>query len=229
MRIVASRLALFFLMVAHSHAQYLGQVGFHTKVGSRVDAPVFLPDGRGAGYVPGMVAQLFRVDGDVRVPLEPQASFRSPSPVPEAAAYVAAPDGPAPTVGLPPGSAVTIAFRAWEGTKGATYEEARDRGGYYGESSVQMILNDVFNGPNLLLGLAGFILSKRQVLTFDGVNSDGITVHLESASVVTYRLETSDDLIHWTQFGIIKASSSIPITLPVVGEGVRYFRAVLQE
>ena len=229
MKLITSCVALFALMTVHSHAaQYLGQVTFVTRVGSRVDAPVFLPDGRGAGYVPGMVAQLFRVDGDGLVPLEPQASFRSPSPVPEAAAYILSPAIP-PTVGLLPGSAVTIVFRVWEQTKGATYEEARDHGGYYGESEVQVILNDVFNGPNNLVGLAGFILAKRQVLTFDGLNADGITVHLESATVVTYKLESSPDLVHWTQFGIIQASSSTPITLPVVERSTFFFRAVLQE
>src|SRR5262245_30105455 len=101
MKIIASCIVVFLSIATNLHAQYLGQVVFSTKVGSFVDAPVFLPDGRGAGYVPGMVAQLFRVDGDGLVPLLPQAAFRPPSPVPEAAAYIITPAIP-PSLGVPP-------------------------------------------------------------------------------------------------------------------------------
>ncbi len=201
------------------------QVVFITKVGTALDAPIYLPDGQGAGAQPGMVAQLFLVDGDGLSPLEPSTTFRT-GPIPLAMAYIIS-----QTVDifqLPAGSTATLRLRVWESTKGATFEESRDNGGYYGETEFTGLLGGGVNPPTNLIGLTGFILTRQARLVFDASNPNQIAIHLDSAEPKTYRLESSSDLIHWTPFGSVTASGAAQINLPIT-TGLQFFRAVLQD
>jgi len=84
-----------------------------------------------------MIAQMFLVNGDALVPLEPSTTFRTNhfDTIPIAAAYVYPQMVNLP---LPPGCTVIFRFRVWEGTKGTTYEEAEANGGYFGESEITL-------------------------------------------------------------------------------------------
>jgi hypothetical protein len=139
-----------------------GQVIFLNRLAPLIDAPVLLPDGRGAGYEQGMVAQLFLVDGDLLTPLDPQTTFQQIPHVPLSYGYIHPQDVILP--GIPAGVQVTLRFRAWQSTYGSTWEEARNAGGYYGESEVQVVTGGGMNPPTNLFGLQGFVLQRAPYL-----------------------------------------------------------------
>src|SRR5690242_16687987 len=75
-------LALFVNRLAHG--QVYAEVTLSNRWGTPadgilVDAPIYLPDGRPAGFWPGMVGQVYiDFDGDLLPPLEPPTTFREP-------------------------------------------------------------------------------------------------------------------------------------------------------
>jgi hypothetical protein len=203
-----------------------GQVVFG-NLGGGVNAPIILPDGRGAGHVPGMVAQLFLLVGSDLLALEPQTPFRSSPPqIPEAAPYLNAVTVTIP--GLTSGSEGTFFVRAWESTKGATFEESRSRGGYFGES--QPITITVGGGtlpPHNLTPLQGFTLTRWPTLIIQPSASNDLLLRLEGSVEGDYTIEVSTDLIVWTPLENFSSSDTNSIAF-AAEVGQKFYRAALE-
>lgn len=140
------------ITTAAVHAQ--GQVNFITVLGASgsrtVDAPVFRPDGVGAGA--GFTAQLFLFQGGTYTALTPPTVFRTD--VPAAAAYVVDPGSPVTVPGFDAGATAPLVLRAWE-TSAAGYDSAAIRG----ESAVaNILLGGGTLPPTNLIGLQGFTM-----------------------------------------------------------------------
>jgi hypothetical protein len=124
-------------------------IGFDNRVSpENIDAPVFRPDGSGAGA--GFTAGLFRVPpgGGSLEPLFPTTTFITLSPA--GTPYVS------PTVvyvpGAKSGDVVTVRMRAWE-TAAGSYEDALIRGE---SNDIRLTLHEGF--PVSLIGLQGFTM-----------------------------------------------------------------------
>ncbi|MBE7502612.1 MAG: hypothetical protein HS113_20460 [Verrucomicrobiales bacterium] len=125
-----------------------GRIDFDTySPGSPVNAPVFRPDGTGAGA--GFTAGLFLVQsGGSLEPLFPTTVFKTFSPA--TAPYVLETTLIVPGHGL--GATVTVRMRAWE-TAAGSYEAAVIRGE---SNDIPMRLHDL--NPVPLMGLQGFTM-----------------------------------------------------------------------
>ena len=95
------------------------------------DAPASLPDGRGAGAIPGMVAQLYLVQpGGALTALTPTTTFRTSS---EAAMFFINSIDEFAVDGVLPGQPATVRMRVYQGN---SYEEARASfSAFHGESN----------------------------------------------------------------------------------------------
>jgi hypothetical protein len=126
-----------------------GYIDFKTYVGDgrEVNAPVFRPDGSGAGT--GFTAGLFlvRAEGSLE-PLFPTTTFKTSSP--QWTPYVR--DVPIFLPGTWSGDVVTVRMRAWE-TAAGSYEAALIRGE---SNDIQVTLHAGF--PMTLIGLQGFTM-----------------------------------------------------------------------
>ncbi len=130
------------------NAQTQGMLNFANYTpGGIVDAPVFRPDGTGAGA--GFTAGLFLVrNGGSLEPLFPTAKFRTSSP--DRTPYIVS-----TTIYLPgtwSGDVVTVRMRAWE-TAAGSYEAALIRGE---SNDIRVMLHAYY--PVDLLGLQGFTM-----------------------------------------------------------------------
>src|SRR5687768_5079759 len=84
-----------------------------------VDAPIALADGRGAGSIPGITAQLYLVGaGGVLTPLYPTTTFRNTS---EAAMFFVKEINPFVVEGVRPGESATFRLVIYQGS---SYEAA---------------------------------------------------------------------------------------------------------
>jgi hypothetical protein len=203
-----------------------GQIVFANKVGTSVNAPVFLPDGSGVGQIPRMVAQMFLIQGDNLVPLKPASTFRNLPTNPIAAAYFYP-----QTVDVPMATdcTATLRLRVWEETKGATYEEAEANGGYFGESETTIKLGGGTEPPANLMGLPGFTVRRNSRLAVDRASAQaGLLLQLEVDPADTYAIESSADLVMWRELQRVQTSGMHGISLPPSGAQL-FFRAVRKE
>jgi hypothetical protein len=133
-----------------------GTIRFSTRVPGSIDAPISYGQ-RGAGSIPGAMAQLFLIpeSGGVPIPLAPATTFRTDSP--NAMFYVNEPNESVVVPGAVAGSTVAILVRAWVGSSWETSS-------MYGESiSIQVTLGGLTAEGTLipdavLEGLEGFEL-----------------------------------------------------------------------
>src|SRR5688500_15686208 len=124
-----SAIGLFFAIVLSISGFAQGTLVFNNRTATG-DAPVRLPDGRGAGEFPGVVAQLFKVSaGGVLTPLTPTTTFRGSSPP---ASYFVNEISPFVVDGVLPGESITVRMRVYQGS---SYDEAVALGLFRGQSS----------------------------------------------------------------------------------------------
>ena len=137
-----------------------GQLDFRNRsfVSPLLDAPVFDIDGvtrlNGSNYI----AQLYG-----GLSLELLRPLGRPSPFSDGfgAGYFLPQLVTFPTV--PPGAAAVVQVRAWDATKGSTYEEARGLGGRFGKSQLlTATLGGGLTPPTPLEGLQSFSLQAGQ-------------------------------------------------------------------
>jgi hypothetical protein len=191
------------------------------------DAPVILPDGSGAGNLPGVVAQLFRVSGGgVMIPLTPTTTFRTTSP---AATYFVTEISPFVVDGVLPGQSVTVRMRVYQGS---SYDTAVASGLPHWESNdvvISQLGGTLENGQMLptpsLNGLSfGGTLTPTLRFDFFGIEGDnlrfGLSVNMPQPS---YVLEASQDAVTWQSI-LTNAPTSVTIPYNPTINPNRFFR-----
>ena len=168
------------------------------------DARVSLPDGSGAGNLPGVVAQLFRVsNGAVLTPLTPTTTFRT-SPAPTT--YFLNEISPFEVDGVLPGQPVTVRIRVYEGT---SFDNARASGLFHAESNdvlIPQLGGTLENGETIpaapLNGLQWFSGPLTPtLLRFASFSIDGEDLRFGISVVMPqpnpYVLEASQNAVTW--------------------------------
>ena len=197
-----------------------------------------LGDGRGAGSIPGITAQLFLVGtGGALKPLYPTTTFRNTS---EAAMYFVNVIDPFVVDGVLPGQSATFRLRVYQGP---SYEAAFGSGCFF-----QMESNDVTvrlggtlaNGEVIpapfLNGLQGFsytaVLPPPQYILFNSVSIEGDQLRFtveENFEVgmgcwENYVVEGSPDLKVWSAPLLTNPPSSFSVPYNPATDGNRFFR-----
>mgnify|MGYP003575374094 CR=1 FL=1 len=166
------------------------------------DAPVVLPNGKGAGSVPGMFAQLYLVSGETFVPLTPATTFQTDSALDQPFVNEI---NPFVVNGVLPGQSARVLLRVYQGP---SYEAAAQGGLYRAESPIVFIpqlggmlesgetlppahLNGLLS-PNFSLGTT--------FLTFErfAIRGDNLDLNIYSYSPwYNFVLESSPDFVTW--------------------------------
>ncbi|MBL9137916.1 MAG: hypothetical protein JNK85_18770, partial [Verrucomicrobiales bacterium] len=156
------------LLVWASTFHVLGQgtVMLLNRVGSSVDAPVFDTDGTTKLAGTGYLAQLYAGPTESALtPIGATVTFRTGV----AAGYFdSGSDSTRTITSVPPGGKAYVQVRAWDGTKGGSYEAAQSAGGKAGSSSVfSVTTGGGLVPPAQLVGLRSFSLqlSSKPVIT----------------------------------------------------------------
>ncbi len=159
------------LLIATGSAYAQGQVVFANKVGTDVDAPVFLDFTSGSGLGPSYTAQLFLVGGGSLTALLPSSTFRAAG---SGAQAIADRYWLPQTVDVPvsPGSVATFVVRAFQTSYGG-YDQALAEGGNFGQSApFSVTVGGGILPPSNLVTLQSFaipILPEPSVLTVGAI------------------------------------------------------------
>jgi hypothetical protein len=190
-------LFLSLLTVISAFGQY---IGFQTKVGVEVDAPVALGDGSPPG--PSFQAQIVRVlDDGTLAPLQPTTTFQTNATVSELRYYVRPINLIVPGITFPDIFAdpieITVRMRVWEGSNWATST-------YKGESEdLPILLRNLLFPPTNLAGLKGFTVERYPRIAATVFGGDG-SVQMKlglTVAVSSVRVERSVDLKAWQEIG----------------------------
>ncbi len=127
---------------------------------------------------------------------------------------------------------VLCQVRVWDTSYGATYQEARDRGGEFGFSNLITILPDYPPGPETVLnGLEGFQLQRLPQLasTLSTTNTIVLSWPVEGTA---YLVQQNPDLSpnNWVtlQNSPITVGQKQQVTVPVPPTGRMFYRLVSQ-
>jgi hypothetical protein len=210
-----------------SHAQYLG---FITRVGQEVDAPVSYPDGAPPG--PGFHAQLFRIlDDGTLLGLEPTTTFQTGAAEPRNRFYVEREILLVPDIHFPDLFAdpieIKVKMRVWEG---ANWQTSLWRGE---SEEISVLIHNLLFPPANLVGLKGFLVERQPRISASQITPDGqvqLGISSNIADLQTVVVERSTDLINWTEFGEFFVSSDQAIfNDPAIQEpGAGFFRVKFQ-
>ena len=195
-----SAIGLFFAIVLSISGFAQGTLVFNNRTATG-DAPVSLPDGTGAGNLPGVVAQLYKVSaGGVLTPLTPTTTFRTTSLV---AMYFVKEINPFVIDGVLPGQSVTVRMRVYQGS---SYENAVASGLPHWQSNdvvIPQLGGTLENGqmfPTPGLDGLSFVGPLTPILLFESSEIEGdhlrfgIHVIMQQPS---YVLEGSQDTATW--------------------------------
>jgi hypothetical protein len=148
-------LAAAFIAVA-SYGQ--GQVVFANKVGTAVDAPVFI-QGTQTGPGPNYSAQLYLSSGGSLTPLGTPAAFRPAGTGSAAIADRYWVNQTVDVTGVAAGANATFVVRAWKTSLG-TFDAAKATGANFGESApLTIAVGGETLPPANLVGLQGFTIA----------------------------------------------------------------------
>lgn len=212
---------LLFLTSSLGYAQYLG---FITRAGEAVDAPVSMPDGSPPG--PGFRAQLFRVfeDGTL-LPLVPTTTFQSDAQEPGLRYYVKPVNMIVPDITFPDIFAdpieITVRMRAWEGSD---WTEARWRGE---SEDIQVLIKNLLFPPANLVGLKGFTLKQQPAIGATSFKTDGaveFAINSSETNLASVVVERSNDLVNWQFLGEFSvAQGAVTFTDPEIVQSASGF------
>jgi hypothetical protein len=106
-----------------------------------------------------------------------------------------------------PGETAFIQMRAWDRSKGGTFEVARALGGKFGRSEIiELQLNDM---PNLLLGLKSFSLQaglpefNTGLLSVASNDGNEIVWELQGAKGFKYLIERAGPDLNWRPYQVV--------------------------
>ena len=203
------------------------------------DARIALADGRGAGSIPGITAQLYLVGaGGVLGPLYPTTTFRDTS---EAAMFFVKEVNPFVVEGVRPGESATFRLRIYQGS---SFEAAAVSGclifGQSPDFTVPQLGGILPNGevipPAYLNGLSGFTsLSLMRFLNFDAISLDGGNLRFDLSMQLpddglpggcwtNFVLEASSDLTTWQPPLLTNPPPSFRIPYNPASDRNRFFR-----